>query len=67
MNKLVALAAILGIALSVGSTAAFAGGETGADAAHTQAYWPQDDASDFYTGAPVQQAPVYHHRSRTQD
>jgi len=40
MKKLLALAAMLFIAMSVGTGVARAdGGETGADASHTQPFW----------------------------
>lgn len=49
MKKLIPLAAVLAVTLSFGSNIALAdGGETGADAAHTQPYWQPDDGSNFY-------------------
>ncbi len=49
MKKLIPLVAVLGAAVSFGTTIALAdGGETGADAAHTQPYWSDTEGSGLY-------------------
>ena len=65
MKKLIPLA-VLGAVLSLGTTsmALADGGETGADAAHTQPYWPQEDGSNFYNSGSGYHAPFVHERAR---
>jgi hypothetical protein len=70
MKKMIPLAAVLAATLSFGTNMALAdgGGETGADAAHTQPYWQPDDGSNFYMeeqGAASQRVAPLHRSRRT--
>ena len=56
MKKLIPLVAVLGAALSIGTTVALAdGGETGSDRSHTAPAWSGSEGSGTYT----QRGPEY--------
>jgi hypothetical protein len=59
MKKLIPFAAVLGMAVSIGTTFALAdGGETGADPSHTaSSYWTGEGPNAYVQQAPAWRAP----------